>query len=362
MAWDVLVDRTDLSRVEVVDRADPDPEPGQVVLRVDRVGLSANNVTYAVLGDELRYWDFFPVPADDAGSWGRVPLWGFAEVVRSASEEVAEGTRVYGFLPTSSHVVVEPAKVDAAGFRDATPHRRALPGAYNSLAVTTADPVYAADQEDVQVLYRPLFMLGLMLSDLLLEAACFGAEAVVLSSASSKTAHGTAFLLEGVHRIGLTSEANRAATEGLGCYDEVRTYDEVEDLPAVPSVYLDLAGSAPLRRRVHERLAPVHSAIVGATHHTAAPDPDADQDLPGAPPTFFFAPDQMRRRRADWGPGGIEARHAAAWARFAPVAATAVEVVRGHGPEGLREAWLATLAGDVPPRAGRVVDTAASGP
>ncbi len=361
MAWDLLVDRTDLSRVEVVDRADPDPDPGQVVLRVDRVGVSANNVTYAVLGDDLHYWDFFPVPSDEGGTWGRVPVWGFAEVVRSATPEVAEGTRVYGFLPTSSHLVVEPAKVGPAGLRDATPHRRALPGAYNSLATTTGDPVYAPDQEDVQVLYRPLFMLGLMLSDFLVDAGCFGADAVVFSSASSKTAHGTAFLLEGVHRVGLTSTANLTATEGLGCYDEVRTYDEVEDLEPVPCVYVDLAGDARIRRRVHEHLTPVHSAIVGATHHTAASDEDAGADLPGAPPSFFFAPDQMRKRRADWGPDGIETRHAEAWGRFAPVAAAAVEVVRGHGPEGLRTAWLDTLAGAVPPRVGRVVDTGTTG-
>jgi hypothetical protein len=32
----------------------------EVRLRVDRVGLSANKVTYAVLGQPVRYWRFFP--------------------------------------------------------------------------------------------------------------------------------------------------------------------------------------------------------------------------------------------------------------------------------------------------------------
>jgi hypothetical protein len=355
MGWDLLVDRTDLATTEVVEQAVPDPGDGEVVLRVDRVGMTANNVTYAVFGDDLRYWDFFPVPSDADGRWGRVPLWGFAEVVRSTVPEVAEGTRVYGFLPTGSHLVVEPAKIDRAGFRDARPHRRVLPSAYNSYALTTVDPIYAADQEDVQVLFRPLFMLSLMLSDFALDADCFGAEAVLISSASSKTAYGTAFLLDGVHRIGLTSAGNCVFTEGLGCYDEVRTYDEIEELAPGPVVYLDVAGDSALRRRVHERLAPVHSAVVGATHHAADPDPTGGEDLPGAPPAFFFAPDQLRKRAADWGPGGIEARHTEAWTRFAPVATGWVDVTVGQGPDGLAAAWHDVLAGSTAPRTGHVV-------
>lgn len=354
MAWDLIVDRDRLTEVEVVDAPEPDPRPGEIVLRVDRVGLSANNVTYAVFGDDLRYWDFFPVPDRD-GRRGRVPLWGFADVVRSARPEVDEGTRVYGFLPTSSHLVVEPAKVGPKGFRDASPHRRPLPSAYNSLATTGADPVYDAGQEDVQVLYRPLFMLSLMLSDLIIDAGCFGADAVVFSSASSKTASATAFLLEGIHRIGLTSERNRAFVAGLGCYDDVHTYDEIDDLTARGAVFVDMAGDPALRRRVHARLAPVHSAVVGATHHEADPDLSGGEDLPGSRPTFFFAPDRMRARHADWGPDGLEERHAEAWSRFAPVAAGWVDVTLGRGPRGLRTAWLDTLAGTTPPRTGHVI-------
>jgi len=351
MAWDLFVDRSDLARTEVVEVPTPSPGAGEVVLRTDRVGMTANNVTYAVFGEAMHYWDFFPAP----DGLGRVPLWGFADVEASAVPEVAEGTRLYGYLPTSSHLVVRPAKVDARGFRDASPHRQHLPSPYNGLTTTTEDPAYAADQEDLQVLYRPLFMTSFVLADLLTDNGCFGATSVVISSASSKTSYGTAFLLDGVHRIGLTSAGNRAFTEGLGCYDEVRTYDEVDDLAEGPAVYVDVAGDAALRRRVHERLAPVHSAVVGASHHDAAPDLSGGRDLPGAPPTFFFAPDQMRKRSADWGPDGVELRHAEAWARFAPVVAGWVDVTVGTGPEGLDAAWHEVLAGATPPRSGHVV-------
>src|SRR5687768_10709885 len=113
-AWDLLVKRDELSRTDLVSREVPEPDPGAVVLRIDRVGMTANNVTYALAGDLLNYWSFFPA----ADGWGRVPVWGFAEVVASTLDEVAVGTRVYGYLPTSSHLVVQPTGVNEHGFKD----------------------------------------------------------------------------------------------------------------------------------------------------------------------------------------------------------------------------------------------------
>lgn len=355
MNWDLLIDRTDLTNAQVVDASPPEPTDGQVVLRVDRVGMTANNVTYAVFGDAMHYWDFFPAGPIDGVAQGRVPLWGFAEVERSTVAGVEEGTRLYGYLPTSSHLVVEPTKVDERGFRDGSAHRQHLPTPYNGLTTTAADPSYEASQEDLQVLYRPLFMTSFMLADFLEDNEYFGAETAVITSASAKTSYGAAFLLDSMHRIGLTSEGNRAFTEGLGCYDEVFTYDEIDQLPTRPTLLVDIAGDAAVRRRVHERVEPVHSAVVGAAHHDAAPDLDASDPLPGGSPTFFFAPDQMRKRYEDWGPHGVEERHAEAWTRFAPVVADWVNVEVGNGPDALRSAWLDTLAGDTPPDVGRVV-------
>ncbi len=351
MAWELLIDRSDLARTEVREVPDPVPTAGQVVLRVDRVGVTANNVTYAVFGDTMHYWDFFP--ADDP-AWGRVPLWGFAVVEQSTRPELAEGTRLFGYLPTSSHLVVEPSKVDAKGFRDARAHRQHLPPPYNRVTTTTGDPAYGAEEEDLQILYRPLFMTSFLLADMLTDHDLFGAEAVVISSASSKTAYGAAFLLDGVHRVGLTSARNREFVTSLGCYDEVRTYEEVDQVAGRPSVYVDIAGDGALRRRVHEHLVPVHSAVVGASHHDAGPDL-ADDDLPGAPPTFFFAPDRMRQRYADWGPDGVEEHHHEAWRRFAPVVAGWVDVTVGEDVEGLDAAWQEVLSGRVDARTGHVV-------
>jgi hypothetical protein len=115
MAWDLLVDRSDLTHTELVDAAPPEPADGQAVLRVDRVGMTANNVTYAVFGDAMKYWDFFPAADRDGVAYGRVPLWGFAVVEQSRASSVEEGTRVFANLPTSRHLLVEPTGVGPKG-------------------------------------------------------------------------------------------------------------------------------------------------------------------------------------------------------------------------------------------------------
>lgn len=154
MAWDLLIDRADLAHTELVDAAPIDPSDGQVVLKVDRVGMTANNVTYAVFGDAMKYSDFFPAGELDGVAYGRVPLWGFAVVERSTVAGVEEGTRYFGYLPTSSHLLVEPTGVGPKGFRDASAHRQHLPTPYNGLTTTTGDLAYDADLEDLQILYR----------------------------------------------------------------------------------------------------------------------------------------------------------------------------------------------------------------
>jgi hypothetical protein len=350
--WDLTVARDDLTRSRLVDAEVPEAGRGEVVLRVDRVGLTANNVTYAVMGDAMSYWQFFP--ADEG--WGHVPLWGFADVVSSTVEGVSVGQRFFGYYPTASHLVVQAGGVGPAGFRALDEHRAALPSPYNGYQLVDADPAYEREREDLQALYRPLFFTSFMLADYLSDNGFFGARTAVLSSASSKTAYGTAFLLDGVHRIGLTSPGNVAFTASLGCYDEVLSYDDVDGLPTdVPTLYADMAGSAPLRAALHVHLgdALVHDAVVGMTH---IDETGSSSGLPGPRPQFFFAPDQMVKRRADWGAGGIEERYGDAWRRFVPHVEQWVDVVEGQGPQALEQVWLEVLGNRTAPRVGHVLD------
>ena len=352
-AWDLLVEKSDLGRVQVVDVPAPEPRDGEVLLRVSRVGLTANNVTYAVFGESMSYWQFFPAET----GWGRVPVWGFADVEASEVDGLDVGARVYGYLPTSSHLVVRPEGQASGRFRDTTEHRAALPAVYNAYNVTAADPSYGSASEDLQVLFRPLFGTAFFLADYL-AGEFAGAETLVFGSASSKTAYCTAHLARqqgGPRVVGLTSRGNVVYTESLGCYDEVLAYDDVASLPAQPTVYVDMSGSADVRSRLHHHLPDdlLGDVAVGFTHHDEGPG--AGGDLPGVRPTFFFAPDQIRRRTEEWGPAVLQERYGAAWSGFVPVAEGWVDVVEHEGPDGLTAVWRQLVAGAVDPRSGHVV-------
>ncbi|MEU1587326.1 DUF2855 family protein [Micromonospora sp. NPDC005710] len=350
-SWTFAVARDDLGKTTLVDGSTPTPTEGEALLRVDRVGLTANNVTYAVLGDAMRYWQFFPPAARGLGArWGLPPLWGFAEVVASKVAGVEVGQRIYGYLPPAGHLVVRPDRVDASGFREASPHRAELPSPYNAYRSTSGDPAYQRDQQDLLILFRPLFFTSFMLADQVVDNDFYGAEALLVSSASSKTAYAAAFELHrrGPRVVGLTSPGNLAFTRSLGCYDEVVSYDDLDTLDVVPTAYLDLSGSpstrAALRQRLGDRL--VRDIAVGLTNQT--PNADAAEEV-------FFAPTQMRKRGHDWGRDGLDQRFTEAWQRFTAVVSGWLDVQVGAGPAALQHAWLDVLAGRTPPRVGHVI-------
>ena len=150
---------------------------------------------------------------------------------------------------------------------------------------------------------RPLFTTSFLIDDFLDDNGHFGAKQILLSSASSKTAVGTAHSLAlrrgtpGAPKvIGLTSAANAGFTRSLGCYDTVLTYDEGLELPGgVPTVYVDFSGDAELRRRIHGHFGQdlKFSSSVGGTHWEAL---GSARDLPGPRPTLFFAPARIKLR------------------------------------------------------------------
>lgn len=307
---------------------------GEARLAIDRFALTANNITYAAFGEAMHYWQFFPT--GDA-AWGCVPVWGFATVVESRAAGVPVGERVYGFLPMGTHLVVQPAAVRAGGFVDSAPHRQSLAAVYNQYAFCSADPAYEPAREGHQAVLKPLFTTAFLIDDLLAERGFFGAGQLLLSSASSKTAYATAFCLsrraERPRLVGLTSPANLDFARSLGCYDTVLSYTAVGTLDAaVPAVYVDFAGSTPVRRSVHEHFGDAlrYSCAVGGTHWTAL---GGGGRLPGPKPELFFAPARIRKRRAPppegWGAEGLALRLGDAWQAF-------VDRVDGASPPWLQ--------------------------
>ncbi len=355
--FDLEVDQQALGTTRTLAADEPELEPGQIECRIRSAALTANNVTYAAVGHQIGYWKFFP--ARDEG-WGRVPIWGFADVTRSNNDEIAVGERIYGYWPMSSHLVMTPAKVTPASFMDGTEHRRALPPVYNQYVRCQADPLYRPEDEDYQSIFRPLFITSFMIDDFLEDNDWFGGPQVLLSSASSKTAFGTAFLLAQrteIPCVGLTSAGNRAFVEGLGCYDQVVTYDELESLDVKPSVYVDIAGNSALRARIHERFGDAlkFSSAVGYSH-LGTLEAGQGESLPGPRPEFFFAPAQIQKREKDWREsGGVAAHYARAWQAFLPKAREWVTIEPHEDVEAARKTYEAMVAGQVDPKAGHIL-------
>jgi hypothetical protein len=352
---DFLVKRSDLRDCRVVDREPPALGAGEALLRVDSFGMTANNVTYGVMGEAMSYWDFFPVEQE---GWGRIPVWGFATVESSEAEGVEPGTRVYGYLAPSSHLLVQPARAGEGGFLDASPHRAALPSAYHRYLATGADPFHTEASEDAQMLLRPLFFTSFLLDDELADEGLVERGPILLSSASSKTAIAAAFELsrrDGAEPIGLTTAANVGFVAGLGIYDRVVAYEEIETLERRPATYVDFAGRDTVRAAVHSRFGEelAASIAVGITHWEGLGA--GAGELPGPAPRFFFAPDRVVRRSEDWGREELERRVATAWHPFREWAEGWLEVTHADGFDGLEAAYLDVLEGRADPRRPHVV-------
>ncbi len=363
-----VVDRRQLAQTHWTEAPAGALAEGQVRFAIDAFALTANNITYAAFGDAMSYWCFFPTA--DAAT-GCIPVWGFADVVESRCEDVPIGERFYGYWPIASEVTLEPTRVDAAGFADGVAHRRELHPVYNQYLRCSADPGYVQAREAEQALLRPLFTTSFLIDDFLADNAFFGAEAVVLSSASSKTAYGTAFCLAqrraagGPRIVGLTSPGNLAFTQGLGCYDLVLSYGAVgESKVDQRTVYVDFSGSADLRSEIHHHFGPslAYSCSVGGTHWEEL---GGSKGLPGPRPTLFFAPAQIKKRHADWGAAGLQQRLADSWSAFMRAVADAkhpwLRVVRSSGPAAVDSAYAALLGGRLDPAEGHMLSVRAAG-
>lgn len=305
----ILTKKSDISHTQLdIQTVLTSLKEGEVLLKIKRLALTTNNITYAAFGDTLQYWQFFPTNVE---GWGHMPAWGFADVVQSTVPNLAVGERFYGFFPISSHLHMMPVRVTNRGFYDGSAHRQSLNSAYNQYTRCSTDTAYELALENLQMLIRPLFLTSFMLADFLQDNAFFGATRIVISSASSKTASSTAFCLQGnssIQVVGMTSEGNHNFVKRLGCYQEVFNYSQLEQQPNnEKTLYIDFSGEIALRQRIHEHYgdALVYDCFAGSTQNTVFL---ADTDLPGPKPVFYFAPVQIRKRNSDWGAAVVNQR------------------------------------------------------
>ncbi|AMO72787.1 DUF2855 family protein [Sphingorhabdus sp. M41] len=344
------VKKNDLAQTQWHDSEAPVLADGQILLAVEKYALTANNITYAVVGDGFGYWNFFPTGDDQ---WGIVPVWGFAKVVASENADIAVGERVYGYLPMASHLLVTPANVQDGGFIDGAAHRQGLAIIYNQYHRLGTDE---SPLEAERAIFQPLFTTSFLIEHFMRSNDWFGAEALLMTSASSKTSLGLAMVAKNlsptIRRIGLTSTGNKAFVEKSGLYDEVLTYDDLSAADAgTPTVSVDFAGNGQLLAAIHAHWGDnlKYSSLVGATH---VEERGGASDLPGPKAELFFAPTAAESLMKEIGPAAFRARVDEQFSAFVKGASAYLTIEDIAGPEALQSAYLAMLANEVAPSRG----------
>ncbi len=355
-----IVNKQDLQEYQFVETpvATSDLADGQLLLKIDSFSFTSNNITYAMIGEQMRYWNFFPTKE----GWGIIPVWGFAEVRISKHEKIKEGARFYGYFPTATHLVVDASKVQSFRFVDASTHRKELPPVYNYYTNTQKDALYTQESEHIQSLLRPLFVTSFLIDDFLVENNCFGATQLILTSASSKTALALAFLLHqrnqhhsaDVQVIGLTSSGNVDFVNQSGFYDQVIAYDQLSNIQNDrPSLIVDFAGNHALQYNIQTHLKDqlTYNCTVGMVHWDQRA---GDKPLPMRG-SLFFAPTYAQKRQKDWGPVGFNQRLGSVWKDLLAGVAGWLSVHQQSGKEAMAEVYLNILNGKIDPKQGQIL-------
>ena len=305
------VQKDDFRRTRLVETDDEavDVADGEIRVQVERFAFTANNITYATMGDRLGYWQFFKPAGEDADGWGLIPVWGFGRVVASGVADMSVGERLYGYFPPAHFVTMKPVRVRAERLIDGAAHRAELPAAYNSYSRVAQEPGYERSMDDERMLLWPLHITSFCLWDVLQDADWYGARSVIIVSASSKTSIGLAYALHvdanAPAVLGLTSERNQSFVNRLGLYDRVASYDELLEIDAsIPTAVVDMSGNGDVLGRLHRHLGEnmVRCINVGLTHWEETGKSDG---VIAERSEFFFAPSHIQKRYKDWGPEGF---------------------------------------------------------
>jgi len=220
---------------------------------------------------------------------------------------------------------------------------------YDNYVFCKKDPGYNPHREPWQLNFRPLFMTSFVLDEFV--ARQLSHASLVLSSASSKTAFGTAFLLQAnkskrdaqYQVIGLTSAANKGLVESLGCYDLVYTYQEIASLSKQSTWLLDFAANGQvidaLRMSLGEQLTKI--TLIGATDWDAAVKPNTKT----LQAEIFFAPSLVKSLNEEWGQGVFLQKYAQAWQHVAMALEDTMHEQHYTGIEQIESLYRQTLSG-----------------
>ena len=305
---DFVVNKKNLEEYQVISAPSLELKEGDVLIKILKFAFTANNVSYAATGQSsLGYWNFFP--SSQPTKFGKVPVWGIGIIVASRCPDLPEQQKIYGYFPMSNFAVLHPVQVTSSDFIDGASHRKSLPAVYNQYLLCSEDSFYTPITEEAMIVLRPLFFTSWLLVDFFTRHKFFGANSLIISSASSKTSIGLAFCLQKQRRdeqlqiIGLTSHRNLGFVKSLQLYDPIVLYDNFEqNLDSTqPACFVDMAGNTKVTSRLHHHYRDdlKHTCLVGAAHVGQGGKPASK--LPGPRPKFFFAPSWTAQRIVELG-------------------------------------------------------------
>ena len=357
--------KTDLKKTRIVtQQLGNDIDENQVLLKVERFSFTANNVTYGVAGDAIGYWQFFPPTENLNNEWGCIPMWGFAEVVSSNNDDIKNGERIFGYFPPANNLLVNPIKISPQSFVDGKEHRKELPPVYNNYVRLNGEENYDSSMDNVRALLFPLHITAFCLCDALEEQAYEGASQVIIISASSKTgiglAQGLADNADSPKIVGLTSRNNTNFLEGLGCYDEVISYDQLEKISNQDlSVMVDMSGNQEILSSIQDSLGNnmVKCLTVGMTHWNkggTVEDALAEAELQDRT-EFFFAPSHIQKRNSDWGVEGYNKRTSIFMSKRAEQSREWMQIKEISGLDKFIQTYQEIVSGDIKPNEGIIV-------
>ena len=264
--------------------------PSGVTLRIDKVGLSANNKFYLSFGRNptFQFFEAYPVPRNaqvvgedtppDTTSLVHPPAWGLATVVESSlPEAIPVGTKYRAMLPLGNQVQLEEVTPKENG--DFLVVRPKTNPAYNVFAKVAPDSILASPDNTlagVALATWPGTVTGFglyyqLVLDKFYRKSPEEERVVVLTSASSKVSLATAFYLKqpleqaskDIKVIGMTSESNKDFCQKTQLYDQVLGYDD--DLPDDDKyILIDVAGRGEVYKGNQDKI--VKAYVVGNSH------------------------------------------------------------------------------------------------
>lgn len=351
--------KKDLKQSRIINVAASTISDNEVLVKIDRFAFTANNITYAVMGNQLRYWEFFNANDDQDNQWGIIPVWGFADVVESNNDELAVGERLFGYFPPANELVMTPSKVTSSSFLEASTHRAELAPGYNTYRRVNNEPGYDKAGDNERMLLFVLHLTSFCLYDLLQSKDWYGAEQVVIISASSKTSTGLAYGLaddaNAPKIIGLTSERNIDMVNSINSYDDVLSYDNLENIDASkPTVIIDMSANTVVLSRLHKHLGDNmrFTSNVGLTHWD---EPRDFGGIIGERSQQFFAPGYIQKRMKDWGPEEFGQRSMSYVTNSIAKSRSWLKIKEHHGIAGLTDIYGDVCSGNIDADEGIVI-------